>query len=429
MLNVSSGAQRMLSACRTAGVRTVLCSRRFVERGKLQAVLTEMEASVRVIYLEDVKAAVGPLDKIRGLLRALAPNAFYRDSDPNAPAVILFTSGSEGTPKGVVLSHRNVHANRHQVGARIAFNRQDIVFNALPMFHSFGLTVGTILPILAGIRTFLYPSPLHYRIIPELVYQTNATVFFGTDTFLRGYARMANPYDFNAVRIVGAGAEKVSDETRRLWNDLFGLRILEGYGATETAPVIAFNTPMHFKAGTVGRLMPGIEHRLEASAGHPGGRTLERQGSERDARLHAGLPPLARFKPVEDGWYDTGDIVTVDPEGYVRIQGRAKRFAKLAGEMVSLGAVEGLAAELSPAFRHAAVSRPDARKGEQIVLVSEDPALTRQQFAEFAGLRGTPEIMLPREILHVDKLPLLGSGKTDYPAIEAMVRKPVLQVA
>jgi acyl-[acyl-carrier-protein]-phospholipid O-acyltransferase/long-chain-fatty-acid--[acyl-carrier-protein] ligase len=320
-----------------------------------------------------------------------------------------------------------VHANRHQVGARIAFNRQDIVFNALPVFHSFGLTVGTILPILAGIRTFLYPSPLHYRIIPELVYQTNATVFFGTDTYLRGYARMANPYDFNSVRIVGAGAEKVSEETRRLWNDLFGLRILEGYGATETAPVIAFNTPMHFRAGTVGRLMPGVEHRLDAVPGIPDGGRLSVKGP--NVMLGYMLDSAPGEIQRAGKWYDTGDIVTIDTQGFVRIQGRAKRFAKIGGEMVSLGAVEGLAAELSPAFGHAAVTRPDPRKGEQVVLVTEDATLTRQRFVEFAGHKGMPEIMLPREVLHVDKLPLLGTGKTDYPAIEALAHKPVLQVA
>jgi acyl-[acyl-carrier-protein]-phospholipid O-acyltransferase/long-chain-fatty-acid--[acyl-carrier-protein] ligase len=428
MLNVTSGAQRMISACRTAQVRTVLCSRRFVERGKLQGVLAEMEAAVDVIYLEDVKARIGRLDKGMGLVRALAADAFYRDGDANAPAVIMFTSGSEGAPKGVVLSHRNINANRHQVGARIAFNAQDIVFNALPMFHSFGLTVGTLLPILAGIRTFLYPSPLHYRIVPELVYQTNATVFFGTDTFLRGYARMANPYDFHSVRIVGAGAERVSDETRRLWNDLFGIRILEGYGATETSPVVAFNTPMHFRAGTVGRLMPAIAHRLEPVPGITEGGRLRVKGPNVMLGYLLESTP-GEIQPIADGWYDTGDIVSVDAEGYVRIQGRAKRFAKIAGEMVSLGAVEALAAEASPTYRHAAVARPDLRKGEQVVLVSEDPGLTRQRYLEIAGAKGTPEIMVPRDVVYVDKLPVLGTGKTDYPAIEALVRKPVQEVA
>ncbi len=223
MLNASIGLNGILSACKTGEIRTVLCARRFAERAKLQDVLAGLEAHVKIVYLEDVQKTIGPFDKIGGLISSFAPGLFAHKCNPQDPAVVLFTSGSEGTPKGVVLSHRNIQANRHQIASRIAFNRQDIVFNALPMFHSFGLTVGTLLPILSGIRTFLYPSPLHYRIVPELVYQTNATVFFGTDTFLRGYARMANPYDFHAVRLVAAGAEKVTDETRRLWAEQFGL--------------------------------------------------------------------------------------------------------------------------------------------------------------------------------------------------------------
>ena len=195
------------------------------------------------------------------------------ERDPNAPAVILFTSGSEGVPKGVVLSHRNLHANRYQAAARIAFTASDIVFNALPMFHAFGLTGGALLPVLAGVRTFLYPSPLHYKVVPELCYDTNATVLFGTDTFLMGYARNAHPYDFFNVRLVVAGAERVKPETREIWIEKFGLRILEGYGATECAPVIAVNTPM---------LLPP-----RSRSRHRGRRAAFREGPQRDA----GLPP------------------------------------------------------------------------------------------------------------------------------------------
>jgi acyl-[acyl-carrier-protein]-phospholipid O-acyltransferase / long-chain-fatty-acid--[acyl-carrier-protein] ligase len=333
--------------------------------------------------------------------------------------VVLFTSGSEGSPKGVVLSHRNIQANRHQVGARIAFNRSDVCFNALPMFHSFGLTVGTVLPVLAGVRTFLYPSPLHYRIVPELVYQTNATVMFGTDTFLRGYARMANPYDFHSVRLIGAGAEKVSDETRKIWSERFGVRILEGYGATETAPVIAFNTPMHAKAGTVGRFMPGIEHRLEPAPGiAEGGRLVVKGPNVMLGYFRADNPGV--LERPQEGWYDTGDIVTLDEDGFVAIRGRAKRFAKIAGEMVSLAAVEEAASRFAPDARHAAVSRPDQRKGEQVILVTESPTLNRQRWVELAGPLGLPEIMIPREVIHVSTLPTLATGKADYAAIARM---------
>ncbi len=428
MLNVSTGAAGMGAACRIAKVATVLSSRRFVQKGKLDATVAELGKAVRIVYLEDVRARIGTRDKLVALARSYAPNRAVARRSPDSAAVVLFTSGSEGTPKGVVLSHRNIHANRHQVGARIAFNTRDIVFNALPMFHSFGLTVATLLPVLAGIRTFLYPSPLHYRIVPELIYQTNATVFFATDTFLRGYARMANAYDFHAVRIVGAGAERISDETRRTWSERFGIRILEGYGATETAPVIAFNTPMHFKAGTVGRLMPGIEHRLEPVGGiEEGGRLFVRGPNVMLGYLRDGAPGV--LEPVTDGWYDTGDIVALDGEDFVAIKGRAKRFAKIAGEMVSLGAVEDLALKASPTFRHAALARPDPRKGEAVMLVSEDPDLTRATLAKAASEAGVPEIMLPRDVLAGRTIPLLGTGKTDYPALETAMKDESRQAA
>ncbi len=418
MLNLSAGAGGMASACRVAGVSTVLSSRRFVERAKLDDTVAQLGRTVRIVYLEDLRDRIGRRDKLAALARSFVPNRAAARRDPSDPAVVLFTSGSEGTPKGVVLTHRNLHANRFQVNARIAFNTSDIAFNALPMFHSFGLTVGTLLPVLAGIRTFLYPSPLHYRVVPELVYQTNATILFGTDTFLRGYAKAAHPYDFQSVRIVGAGAERVGEDTRRVWMDRFGLRILEGYGATETAPVIAFNSPMHARNGTVGRLMPGMELRLDPVEGiAEGGRLVVRGPNVMAGYLRDTAPGV--LEPVGDGWYDTGDIVTVDADGFIAIRGRAKRFAKIAGEMVSLGAVEELATRASPGFRHAALARPDPRKGEAVVLVSEDPGLTRDRLQAAAAEAGLPEILLPREVFSGRPVPALGTGKTDYVALAA----------
>lgn len=429
VLNPSVGLQGILSACQTAQIKTVVTARRFAERAKLVNVLQQLEAHVKVIYIDDFQAQISVFDKIAGLISSYAPKMFARQGKPEEPAVVLFTSGSEGTPKGVVLSHRNIEANRHQIAARIAFNAQDIVFNALPMFHSFGLTVGTLLPVLSGIRTFLYPSPLHYRIVPELVYQTNATVFFGTETFLRGYARVANPYDFHALRLVGAGAEKVTEETRRLWTEKFGVRILEGYGATETSPVIAFNTTMHSRYGTVGRLMPNIEARVEPVQGIDHGGRLFVKGPNVMLGYMRAIAP-GQIEPVPDGWYDTGDIVTIDPDGFVTIQGRAKRFAKIAGEMVSLGAIEEFAARLSPDHKHAALVRPDSRKGEQILLVTDDPALTRQQYAAAAKAAGVAEIMWPRDFIYLEKLPLLATGKTDHPGLEKLISsQPAVAVA
>jgi acyl-[acyl-carrier-protein]-phospholipid O-acyltransferase/long-chain-fatty-acid--[acyl-carrier-protein] ligase len=268
----------------------------------------------------------------------------------------------------------------------------------------------------------MYPSPLHYRIVPVLAYDTNATILIGTDTFLAGYARMAHPYDFYSLRYVFAGAERVRDETRRQWMEKFGLRILEGYGATECAPVIAVNSPMHFRAGTVGRLLPGLGYRLEAVPGvEEGGRLLVAGPNVMLGYLKFDNP--GALEPPSDGWYDTGDIVTLDEDGYVRILGRAKRFAKVAGEMVSLGAVENLVSALWPEEMHAVVALPDARKGEQLVLLTERQEVSREQISTHARAEGASELMVPRQIFSIEKLPLLGSGKVDHPGAKALAEE------
>lgn len=421
MLNFTAGAGNVLSACRTAKIAKVITSRRFVAQARLDALVEALAPEVRIAYLEDVKETVTWTDKLAGLAARLAPGRLVRAvaRTPDDPAVILFTSGSEGTPKGVVLSHANILSNVHQIAARVAFNSADIVFNALPVFHSFGLTGGMLLPMLSGIRTFLYPSPLHYRIVPEMVYDTNATILFGTDTFLTGYAKVASPYDFYSLRYVFAGAEKVKDETRRVWSEKFGVRILEGYGATETAPVIAVNTPMHFKAGTVGRLLPGIDHRLEPMPGvDEGGRLWVKGPNVMRGYYRADRP--GTLEPPAEGWYDTGDIVALDEAGFVRILGRAKRFAKIAGEMVSLGKVEAEIATLWPQNMHAVVTLPDEKKGEQLVLVTDFATAARDSLLAHFRAQGLPELMVPRSILAVDKLPSLGTGKTDYVAVKTL---------
>lgn len=424
MLNFSTGADTVLSAIKTAGIGTVITSRRFVEQARLTAMAETLQDKVSLLYLEDIRDAMGWQAKLLALLSRPFAAAIHHRQGRTAqdPAVILFTSGSEGTPKGVVLSHANILANCAQLAARVDFNPTDIVFNALPIFHSFGLTGGMLLPMLSGIKCFLYPSPLHYRIVPELTYDSNATVLFGTDTFLSGYARVANPYDFYSVRYVFAGAEKVKDDTRKTWMEKFGLRILEGYGATETAPVLAVNTPMHFQAGTVGRLLPGISHRLESVPGiDEGGRLWVRGPNVMLGYLRAENPGV--LEPPEDGWYDTGDIVDIDPLGYVRILGRAKRFAKIAGEMVSLGKVEGEIARLWPDAGHAVLAMPDDRKGEQLVLLTEHAAAKRGDIQAHFRAHGLAELLVPKTVITVKALPLLGTGKADYVAAKALAEE------
>lgn len=419
LLNPTAGAGSVLSACRTAGIRTVISSRAFVERGKLADLVDALSAEIRFIWLEDVRAGIGLRARLRAQFDGWFPGRLPGTAaDPDSAAVVLFTSGSEGQPKGVVLSHRNILANCAQLSSVIDFNNGDTVFNAMPMFHAFGLTGGTILPLVSGVRTFHYPSPLHYRIVPALIYDTDATICFGTDTFLNGWARYAHPYDFYAMRYIFAGAEKVRDETKRLYADRFGVRILEGYGVTETAPVIALNTAMHCRPGTAGRPLPGIEHRLEPVPGSGGGRLLVRGPNVALGYLLADA--RGGLVPFPDGWFDTGDIVTIDAAGFVSILGRAKRFAKIGGEMVSLAAAEALAFGLWPDGRHAVVAAPDRRKGERLVLATTQPDAAVDALLAHARAQGIAEIMVPRVILPLAGMPLLPAGKVDYPAVERL---------
>ncbi|HUO54305.1 MAG TPA: acyl-[ACP]--phospholipid O-acyltransferase [Rhodoblastus sp.] len=419
MINFTAGANNILSACAAAQVKTIVTSRAFIEKARLQPLVERVGEQIAFVYLEDLRERISGLDKLRALLFCATPLAKAKAEDR---AVVLFTSGSEGAPKGVALSHRNILANVAQCASRIDFGREDRLFNVLPIFHSFGLTGGFVLPLVSGVPIYLYPSPLHYRVIPELIYGTNATILFGTDTLLNGYARSAHPYDLRSLRYIISGAEAVKEATRRLYAEKFGLRILEGYGVTETSPVLALNTPMFNRFGAVGMLCPGMEARLEKVAGIEDGARLHVRGPNvMLGYLRAENP--GRLEPPLDGWHDTGDIVTLDSHGFVTIKGRAKRFAKVAGEMVSLAAVENLAAKLWPDAKLATVALPDPRKGEKILLCTEQTGLSRAEFVSFAKAQGASDLMIPAAIIALDKLPLLGSGKVDYPALTRAVAK------
>lgn len=420
MMNYSIGSAGMVSACQTAKVNTVLTSRRFTEMGKFEDEALALSNHVKLVYLEDLAEKITQLDKTMAFIQAKTACFWYPKHavSPDHPAVVLFTSGSEGAPKGVVLSHTNILANHKQISARISFNPQDVVLNFLPMFHSFGFTVGTLLPVLNGMTAFFYPTPLHYTVIPEIAYETNATILFGTNTFLAAYGKKAHPYDFYKMRYVVAGAEKLQESTRTLWTDKFGIRILEGYGATETAPVAAVNTPMDFKAGTVGRLLPDMSYELEEISGISDAGQLHVSGPNimLGYLLHDNpgvlIPPESIYGK---GWYDTGDIVHIDEDGFISIRGRSKRFAKVSGEMVSLTAIEQLAANAWPMGLHAAISVPDSKKGEQVVLLTTQKQASISQLSEASP--GIAAILLPKKILVVDAIPIMATGKINYPAV------------
>ena len=416
MLNYKAGTAGMRDACTAAGIRTIFASRAFIQQAKIEQDVSAL-TGVTIHYLEDLQAGMGLGDKLWVLKGILFPRSVEKNVDPESPAVLLFTSGSEGKPKGVVLSHRALLSDIAQIRSVIDFSGDDKVLNALPLFHSFGLTAGALLPIMTGMNLFLYPSPLHYRVIPEIAYDRACSILFGTGTFLANYAKYAHPYDFYRLRYVVAGAEKLSEAVRSHWFEKFGIRILEGYGATETAPVLAVNTPMAYKTGTVGQFLPAVEYRLDPVPGITIGGLLSVRGPnvmsgyyrwEAPGRLQ---PPASR---AGEGWYDTGDIVTVDDDGFLSIVGRVKRFAKVAGEMISLEVVEKLATLAVPGAMHGVSTRPDGARGEAIVLFTTADGMTREALVDSARKLGVPELAVPRQIMKVDALPLLGTGKVDY---------------
>ena len=421
LLNYSTGGATMLACAQLAGLKQIITSRAFLERAHLNLELLT-NAGVELVFLEDVRQSFSRGEKLAMLLKVrLDPRSVLRAQPAEAEsAVILFTSGSEGVPKGVDLSHRNVLSNVRQMLSVCDMQDWDRIFNALPLFHSFGLTVGTLLPIIRGMYVFLYPSPLHYRVVPTMFYHTNCTIMLGTNTFLNGYARKAHPYDFHSLRYMFAGAEKLQEPTAAAWAQRFGVRILEGYGATECSPAISVSTPLAPKHGSAGRFMPEMDFRLEPVEGVAEGGRLFVRGPN-IMRGYLNPDSQEKFKSL-GGWYDTGDIVRVDEDGYVFILGRLKRFAKISGEMVSLSAVEDA---LAGAFPHyglrcqiAVLSRPDPDKGEVLIAATNEPRLQLEEMRTALRAKGFSNLCLPREVKFIKEIPKLGTGKVNHRELE-----------
>ncbi len=419
MLNFTAGIRNLRAAVKLAGVKRVLTSRRFIEQGKLHDVVDALEETCAIAYLEDVRRQVGAGDRLYAFAAGLAPRRFRTPVRASDAAVVLFTSGSFGAPKGVVLSHANILANVDQVARHIALDPDWVMFNPLPVFHCFGLTGGVMLPLLTGMKAFQYPSPLHIKLIPPLIKDSHASVLLATDTFVNQYARSAEPGALSGLKFIVCGAEKVREETHNLIAERFGpVPVLEGYGATEASPVIAVNKPTDNRRGTVGGLLPEVETRVEAVDGIDRGGRLFVKGPN----IMAGyLDDHGGIEAPAGGWHDTGDVVEISDDGWITILGRVKRFAKIGGEMVSLTAAEGLAAQTWPEARHAVISLADPRKGERLVLVTDQADADVAALLAHVHRVGANELAAPRKIVRVPEIPVLGSGKTDYVAIQRLV--------
>ncbi|MBF0445334.1 MAG: AMP-binding protein [Magnetococcales bacterium] len=426
LLNFTSGAKLLLAACKTGEIKTILTSRVFVKKAGLTAMVEQLGRGVNIVYLEDFRLQIGLMDKLQGFVASFWPESRLSAiaSKPGDTAVVLFTSGSEGDPKGVVLSHDNLLCNLQQIRARIALNSDDIFLNVLPIFHAFGLTVGTLAPLLAGVRCHYHPSPLDYKKIPELASQIKATILAGTNTFLAGYGRSANPYDFHTLRVVVAGAEALREDTRKLWVEKYGIRIFEGYGATEASPVLAVNCEVFNRATTVGRFLPGIEYKIMPVVGINEGGLLFVKGvniMQGYLEMGGGGKPSMPKNELGPEWYDSGDVVVIDELGFVKIVGRVKRFAKIAGEMVSLSGVESIAASVWPDFQHAVVVITDTKKGESLCLATTKQDATKNDLLTHINAVGLSKLYLPSQVISVDEIPLNGVGKIDYTALTTLI--------
>jgi acyl-[acyl-carrier-protein]-phospholipid O-acyltransferase/long-chain-fatty-acid--[acyl-carrier-protein] ligase len=419
MLNFTAGIRNLRAACELAGVKHVLTAHRFIEQAKLHDLVDALEDRTTIVYLEEVRRTVGLADKLYAAAAGALPRRFRAATRPDEPGVILFTSGSFGAPRGVVLSHANLVANVQQIAAHIELDPDWVMFNPLPTFHCFGLTGGVLLPLLTGMKAFQYPSPLHTKQIPPLIKDAKASILLATDTFVNQYARSAEPDELAGLKFIVCGAEKVREETHNLIAERFGpVPVLEGYGATEASPVIAVNKPEDNRRGTVGGLLPGMEAKLEPVEGIPGGGRLHVRGPN----VMAGyLSSSGGLEPPADGWHDTGDVVSITGDRWVKILGRVKRFAKVGGEMVSLTAAEDLASAVWPACRHAVVALPDPKKGERLVLVTDKRDAETGPLLAHAQAIGAPEIAVPRKVIKVTEIPVLGTGKTDYVAVQRIV--------
>ena len=438
MLNYTSGLAKLRDCLRLAKTRIIITSKKFVDKADLNQQINDLHIDYQIIYVEELSEKVNLFIKIESLyafIKLMVAPKLMTENVTTGEAVILFTTGSEGAPKGVPLSQNNLVANYCQTQHMLENQIKDKVLNVLPFFHSFGLMAGLILPILKGTKVFQYPNPLHYKEIVKVCREEQISILWGTPTFLKGYAEYGKKEDFKWLNYVVSGAEKLSEDIRVLWKKKFGITILEGYGATEASPVISVNSKFANKSGTVGRILPLIDCTLRPVNGIEEGKELLVKGpnimkdyldSNESTKLISTYSGTVISEgvshPENDGWYETGDLVKIDKSGYLTILGRIKRFAKLGGEMVSLSEVETVAAKIWPADHHAAVSAIINNNLESIILFTTKKDHDRKKILDFVKQNNLSNLLIPKMIEFIDKVPIFGSGKIDYQQLIEEIR-------
>ncbi len=414
IINFTSGIKNIKSSLSISKVKKIITSRTFIEQAEMQDIVSSFNDNIKVIYIEDVKKDLSIKEKLKALVKFFFKEKIIRNI--NSVAVILYTSGTESSPKGVMLSHKNLFENRKQVMQHLNINKGEKFFTCLPFFHSFGLGIGILLPILNNLKLFLYPTPLHYKTIPALLKLKSATVFFSTDTFLKKYASFMNSNYFQNVKFLIAGAEKLDSSTYDFYLKNFNIKILEGYGVTEASPAVSVNTYESFKLGSVGKLLPGINYKIEKIDGYEEGGLLFLKG--KNIMLGYQLDDSQKLSGVIDGWYNTGDVAKIDDEGYLFILGRLKRFAKIAGEMISLAQVEDIPKKEWPDNRSVVCAIKDSAKGEALILITDNKMAKLETIIDIMKNSGFSSLYYPKKIKIIDEFPILGSGKINFKKLQ-----------
>jgi acyl-[acyl-carrier-protein]-phospholipid O-acyltransferase/long-chain-fatty-acid--[acyl-carrier-protein] ligase len=423
MINYSTGAADNCEyAQQKVGFKTIITSRALCEKIKCR----EVEG---MIYLEDIMKQITLKDKLPAALLSMMPVKIIlrtiAQSHEDDNVVILFTSGSEKDPKAVQLTHRNIGSNINDVPEVVGISDKDIIMSILPMFHVFGNTVDFWLPMLTGMTAVTYANPLDYKIIPKIIKEQKVTLIAGTPVFFLGYLRESEPGDFESVRLMIAGADKTPDSLREGYRKKHGIELLEGYGTTETSPVVSVNRPDMNRPGSIGPLLPSVKVKIADIAT---GKALP-AGKEGKILVKGDLVMKGYYDDIEetalrieDGWYDTGDMGYMDEDGFLWHRGRLKRFVKIGGEMVSLVRTESVLQDLLPEGENCCIVEiPDSVKGAKLLAAVTVSVNDKEMINKMR--EKLPAIAIPSQFITFDDLPKMGSGKVDFRTVTDIIKK------